>query len=126
MSVLLAVILLFAVLSLIVAAMQAAAMMRLAPASERLGSFMPLGWWKFRQLESKAGPAAAEPLNIYKRAVIAFLVFLLLGVVLSGWSLNQRPALGAAAIAPISANEFAYVSPFRRVALMPGAPVLES
>jgi hypothetical protein len=126
MSVLLAVILLFAVLSLIVAAMQAAAMMRLAPVSERLGSFMPLGWWKFRQLESKAGPAAAEPLNIYKRAVIAFLVFLVLGVVLSGWSLNQRPALGAASIAPVSANEFAFVSPFRRVALMPGAPVLES
>jgi hypothetical protein len=126
MSMLLAVILLFAVLSLIVAAMQAAAMMRLAPASERLGSFMPLGWWKFRQLESKAGPAAAEPLNIYKRAVIAFLVFLVLGVVLSGWSLNQRPALGTASIAPVSVNEFAFVSPFRRVALMPGAPVLES
>jgi hypothetical protein len=126
MSVLLAVILLFAVLSLVVAAMQAAAMVRLAPASERLGSFMPLGWWKFRQLEGKAGPAAAEPLNIYKRAVIAFLVFLLLGVVLSGWSLNQRPAPGTASISRAFANDFAFVSPFRRVALMPGAPVLES
>ncbi|RYD70179.1 MAG: hypothetical protein EOP84_27135, partial [Verrucomicrobiaceae bacterium] len=67
-------------------------MVRLAPATERLGSFLPLGWWKFRQLAGKAGPAAAEPLQINKRAVIAFLVFLILGVVLSGWSVNQRPA----------------------------------
>jgi hypothetical protein len=126
MSVLLGVILLFAVLSLVVAATQAAAMVRQAPANERLGAFMPLGWWKFRQIEGKAGPGAAERLNIYKRAVIAFLVFLVLGVVLSGWSLNQRPALQSAGITPVSADGFAFVSPFRRVAPMPGAPVLES
>ena len=126
MSVLLAVILLFAVLSLIVAAVQGAAMVRLAPAGERLGSFMPLGWWKFRQLEGKAGPAAAQPLNIYKRAVIAFLVFVVLGVVLSGWTLNQRPAPSTASITPVSLIDFAIISPVRRVAPMPGVPLLES
>lgn len=84
MSILLGVILLFAVLTLVVAVMQAVAIVRLAPASEKLAGFMPLGWWKFGQIAQKAGPAAAEPFNIYKRAVIAFLVFLLLGLVLSG------------------------------------------
>lgn len=84
MSILLGVIALFAILSLIVAAVQAVAIVRLAPAGERLGSYMLLGWWKFGQLERKAGPAAAPHLNIYKRATIAFLVFIVLGVVLSG------------------------------------------
>ena len=80
MNVLLGVIALFAILSLVAAAVQAAAMVRLAPAGERLGAFMLLGWWKFGQLEQKAGPAAAEHLAIYKRAAIAFITFIVLGV----------------------------------------------
>ena len=128
MSVLLGVISLFAVLSLAVAVVQGLALVRLAPAGERLGSFMPLGWWKFRQLATKAGPAAAEPLNIYKRAVIAFLVFLVLGVILSGWTVNQRTAPVTAAMAPTLTDtvDFAFSSDFRRVAVMPGAPNLRS
>ena len=128
MSVLLGVISLFAVLSLAVAVVQGLALVRLAPAGERLGSFMPLGWWKFRQLATKAGPAAAEPLNIYKRAVIAFLVFLVLGVILSGWTVNQRTAPVTAAMAPTLTDtvDFAFSSDFRRVAVMPGAPILRS
>jgi hypothetical protein len=58
--------------------------------------------------------------------VIAFLVFLVLGVVLGGWTVNQRAAPGTAARALATKTDFALVSPFRRVALMPGAPVLES
>ena len=129
MSILLGVILLFAVLTLVVAVMQAVAIVRVAPASERLAGFMPLGWWKFRQLEQKAGPAAAAPLNIYKRAVIAFLVFLLLGVVLSGWAVNQRPTPATAALGTdtsIVRSEFAFNTDLRRVATMPGALFLES
>ena len=129
MSILLGVILLFAVLTLVVAVMQAVAIVRVAPASERLAGFMPLGWWKFRQLEQKAGPAAAAPLNIYKRAVVAFLVFLLLGVVLSGWAVNQQPASAAAALGTdtsIVRSEFAFNTDLRRVATMPGALFLES
>ena len=128
MSVLLGVISLFAVLSLAVAVVQGLALVRLAPAGERLGSFMPLGWWKFRQLATKAGPAAAEPLNIYKRAVMAFLVFLVLGVILSGWTVNQRTTPVTAAMAPTLTNtiDFAFSSDFRRVAVMPGAPILRS
>ena len=84
MSVLLGVIVLFAVFTLIVSVMQAVAIVRAAPPAENLAGFMPLGWWKFRQLDAKAGPAAAANLVIYKRAVVAFVVFLLLGLVLSG------------------------------------------
>jgi hypothetical protein len=133
MSVLLGVITLFTVLALVVAVMQAVAIVRVAPASERLGSFMPLGWWKFGQIEAKAGPAAAQPLNIYKRAVIAFVVFLLLGLTLSGWAVNQAPASESASAEPrllddprvLPAN-FAFNTELSRVAMMPGAPVLES
>ncbi|MGB3339175.1 MAG: hypothetical protein WBA73_18520 [Devosia sp.] len=134
MSVLLGVILLFAVLTLIVAVMQAVAIVRVAPASENLAGFMPLGWWKFRQLEQKAGPAAAQPLNIYKRAVIAFVVFLLMGLILSGWAVNQAPSSASASAEPRLINdprvipaEFAFNTDLRRVATMPGAPkILES
>jgi len=129
MNVLLGVISLFALLSLVVAVFQGMAVLRLAPAHERLASFMPLGWWKFRQLATKAGPAAAEPLNIYKRAVIAFLVFLVLGVILSGWTVNQRPApasVAALTSQPIDTIDFAFSSDRRRAAMMPGAQLLES
>ena len=61
MSILLGVIVLFAVLCGIVAVVQAVAMVRAAPAGENLAGFMPLGWWKFSRLEAKAGPAAPSP-----------------------------------------------------------------
>ena len=133
MNVLLGVVVLFAVMSLIAAAVQAAAIVRLAPAGERLGSYMVLGWWKFGQLEAKAGPAAATHINIYKRAVIAFLVFVVLGVTLSGWAVNQRPSSNSASAEPKLINdprvipaEFAVNTDLRRVAIMPGATILES
>jgi hypothetical protein len=133
MSVLLSVIVLFAALSLIVAVMQAVAVVRVAPAGAGLASFLPLGWWKFRQLRAKAGPAAAQPLNIYMRAVIAFLTFLALGLIVSGWSVIQSPAPEAATAARGLINdprvipaEFALNPDLRRVAVMPGALTLES
>ena len=116
MGILLGVILLFTVLTLVVAVMQAVAIVKLAPASEKLAGFMPLGWFKFGQLERKAGPAAAVPLNIYKRAVIAFVVFLLLGLVLSGWTMSRAG----------TSSDTAFNTDLRRVATMPGALILES
>ncbi|MEO9296422.1 hypothetical protein [Devosia alba] len=131
MSVLLGVIAVFALLSLVVAAMQAIKIVRQAPASEDLGSFMVLGWWKFATLEAKAGPAAAAQIAIYKRATIAFLIFIVLGVLLSGWAVNQGSGAQAAA-APRLINdprvlpaEFAFNTDLRRVA-MPGVPLSES
>jgi hypothetical protein len=134
MSILLGVIALFAILSLVVAAIQAIAIVRLAPASERLGSYMLLGWWKFGQLEQKAGPAAAEHLAIYKRAAIAFIVFIVLGVALSGWVVNQTPASASASAEPRLINDprvipakFALNTDLRRAAAVPGVPnILES
>ena len=133
MSILLGVIVLFAVLCGIVAVVQAVAVVRAAPASADLAGFMPLGWWKFSQLEAKAGPAAAPSLIIYKRAVIAFVVFLLLGLILSGWAVNQAPATTSASAEPRLINDprvipaqFAFNTDNRRVATMPGALLLES
>lgn len=134
MTILLGVVALFAILSLIVAVIQAVAIVRVAPASEQLGSYMLLGWWKFGQLEAKAGAAAAAYLPIYKRAAIAFLLFVVLGVALSGWAINQTPATGSASAEPQLINdprvipaEFAFNTDLRRVAAMPGAPkILES
>ena len=133
MSVLLGVILLFALLTLVVAVIQAVAIVRAAPASENLAGFMPLGWWKFSQLEAKAGPAAAPSLTIYKRAVIAFVVFLLLGLILSGWAVNQAPAPASASVEPrlitdprVIPAQFAFNTEISRVAIMPGALILES
>ncbi|GLQ09581.1 hypothetical protein GCM10007913_15130 [Devosia yakushimensis] len=122
MSALLGVIVLFTVLALAIAVVQAVAITRLAPASEQIGSFFPLGWWKFGQIEAKAGPQAARPLAIYKRAVIAFAIFLVLGLILSGWSAN-RPAQAESTTAFVQSNP---EIPARRVAAMPGAPSLES
>ena len=133
MTLLLGVVLLFALLSLFVAVVQAMAAARLAPAGEHLGSFFPLGWWKFSQLESKGGPAARERLSIYKRAVIAFVVFVVLGLILSGWAVNQPAPVGTSARLDRPLNDWrviptrtAELTDFRRVAPVPGAPILES
>ncbi len=134
MTVLLGVVLLFALLSLFVAVVQAMAAVRLAPAGEQLGSFFPLGWWKFSQLEAKGGPAARERLSIYKRAVIAFVVFVVLGLILSGWAVNQTPPpANSARVDRTLINDWrviptrtATLTDFRRVAPVPGAPILES
>ena len=134
MSILLGVIVLFAVLCGIVAAVQAVAVVRAAPAGENLAGFMPLGWWKFSQLEAKAGPAAAQQLTIYPRAVIGFVTFVLLGLILSGWTINQTPAPASASAEPRLINDprvipaqFAFNTDTRRVATMPGAQeILES
>ena len=131
MSMLLGVIAGFALLSLVVAVMQAVKMVQLAPAREELGSFMVLGWWKFARLEAKAGPAAAQHVEIYRRAAIAFLVFIVLGVMLSGWAVNQSrvPQTGTTSELindpRVIPAELAFNTDLRRVA-MPGAPLVES
>jgi hypothetical protein len=122
---------LFASLSWIVAVIQAIRIVQLAPKGEKLGSYFALGWWKFDQIAAKAGPESIPVLETYKRAVIAFLVFVILGVVLSGWMASQTPPAPAAATTSLINDpriipaEFAVNSESRRVAL-PGAAILES
>ena len=89
MGILLGVVALFAVLTLLVAVMQARAMVRLV-AQPGLAAFFPLGWWKFGALEARCGAAATSHLRVYKRAVIGFVVFVVLGLMLSGWAANNR------------------------------------
>jgi hypothetical protein len=130
MSILLGVVLLFAALSVALAAGQAVAISRLAPAGQWRGWLF--GWWRFGEISQRAGLAGEVQAAIYKRAVIAALAFVILGLVLSGWVVNQRPD-GAAQITPKKLNgwriDTAALSPhsiLRPVASMPGAILVES
>ena len=129
MAILLGVIALFALVTLLLAVQQGRAIVLAAPKSAELGPFMVLGWWKFRQLKIKAGPAAAPQLMIYQRAVIAFLVFVILGVILSGWTASRPQATTVSLLETVAVpTQFAFIveMPARRVAEMPGAQLLES
>ena len=133
MTILFGVIGAFAMLSWLVAVIQAIQIVSLAPKGERLGSYFALGWWKFGQIEAKAGPAAVPHIKIYQRAVIAFLAFVILGLLLSGWMVNASKPPASAASQPQLINDprvvptdFAFNTELSRVAMVPGAPVLES
>ena len=121
---------LFATLSWIIAVIQAVRIVQLAPKGEKLGSYFALGWWKFDQIQAKAGPASAPVLETYKRSVVAFLVFVILGVILSGWMASQTPSPAVTTTSltndmRVVPAKFAFIE-LRRVAL-PGAQVsLES
>lgn len=90
MTILFGVIGAFAVMAWAIAVIQAIAIVRLAPPGEKLASYFALGWWKFRQIEAKAGPASVPHLVIYQRAVIAFCLFVVLGLVLSGIAISME------------------------------------
>lgn len=137
MSILLGVIMLFALLSALLAAGQAIAISRLAAAAAAAAGpgwrEWLFGWWRFERVAGWAGFTGAAQAAIYKRAVIACLIFVILGLILSGWVVNQRQtAAPVAASAPINdwrvlpAAQFAEQVELRRVALMPGNTILES
>ena len=130
MSILMGVVLLFAVLCGGVAAAQAVAINRVAPAGEWRGWL--LGWWRFGEISQRAGLSASAQAAIYKRAVIACLIFVVFGLLLSGWAANQRSMANAALDLPLLSvgrfdtaglTETTYLRP---VAPMPGATSLES
>ena len=130
MSILLGVVALFAVLSAVIAAGQAVAICRLAPPSGwRDWAF---GWWRFDAIEARAGLSGEVQAAIYKRAVIACIAFVILGLILSGWAANQRPA-GTASLAPQKINDWRVLPAryadnlmLRPAAPLPGAALLES
>lgn len=130
MTILLGVVLLFAALSAALATVQAAAISRLAPVGAWRGWLF--GWWRFAEVEQRAGLAGEVQAGIYKRAVIATVAFVLLGLILSGWMVNQRPN-GAVSVAPKFLNgwwiDTAFAKPnssIRPLASMPGAILVES
>lgn len=132
MSVLLGVIAVFAVLSWIVAVIQAVAIMRLASREGHSWGDFLIGWWKFDAIRAKAGPDSESYLSIYKRAIAAFIFFLLLGLVLSGWMTSQRSQPASTAetgmindprVIPAT---LALNPDNRRAATVPGALILES
>jgi hypothetical protein len=133
MTILFGVIGAFAILSGLVAVMQAMRIVQLAPKGERMASYFALGWWKFGQIQAKAGPVSASHVQIYQRAVIAFLAFVILGLLLSGWMINAGKSSADAATTSqlhtdprIMPTDFAVNPELSRVATMPGTPVVES
>ncbi|MBO9587930.1 hypothetical protein [Devosia sp.] len=133
MSILLGVIMLFALLSALLAAGQAIAISRLAVAAGPSWHEWLFGWWRFERVASWAGLSGEVQAAIYKRAVIACLGFLILGLILSGWVVNQRQAAEPAATSALindwrvlPAAQFAEQFEIRRVAPMPGTTILES
>ncbi len=130
MTILLGVVLLFAVLSVALAAVQASAISRLAPAAPWRGWLF--GWWRFAEIEQRAGLAGEAQAAIYKRAVIVAVAFVILGLILSGWTVNQRPQ-GTAQVVPTISNGWRVdtaalnlYSSIRPMAPMPGAILVES
>lgn len=132
MSILLAVIMLFALLSGGLAAGQAIAISRMATVSGPTFKDWLFGWWRFERISGWAGLSGEVQAAIYKRAIVACLVFVILGMILSGWVVNQRGAAGgvptAAAITDwrVLPADFAEQFELRRVAPMPGDTILES
>ncbi len=133
MSILLGVILLFAFLSGLLAAGQAVSISRLASASGANWRDWVFSWWRFERIASWAGLSGEVQAAIYKRAVIACVVFVILGLILSGWVVNQRDSVAPvnAAAAPINdwrvlPARLAEQFEIRRVAPMPGNTILES
>ena len=133
MGILLGVIMLFALLSAVLAAGQAVAISRLAAASGPSWREWLFSWWRFERVAGWAGLSGEVQAAIYKRAVIACLVFVTLGLILSGWVVNQRQAAEPAAASVLindwrvlPAAQFAEQFELRRVAPMPGTTILES
>jgi hypothetical protein len=133
MTFLLAAISLFAVLSGLLAAGQARAMMRVATMKGLTWRDWLFGWWRFDAIAARAGLAGEEHAGAYKRSVIAFVVFLVLGLLLSGWVASQQTASPTTTATTIPINDWRvlparYAEHFalRRVAPMPGVTMLES
>lgn len=131
MGILLGVILLFALLSGALAAGQAMAISRLATAGGPSWRDWLFGWWRFERISGWAGLSGEVQAAIYKRAVIACLVFIIFGLILSGWVVNQREE--TAQTGAVSLNDWRVLpahlaehSDISRAAPMPGALILES
>lgn len=132
MAFLLAAVSLFALLSGGIAAGQAVALTRQAATGGPTWRDWAFGWWRFDAIAARAGLAGEEQVAIYKRSVIACVVFVVLGLILSGWVTNQQtPVSAAVSAAPINdwrvlPARLAEHFELRRVAPMPGVTMLES
>ena len=133
MSILLGVIMLFALLSALLAAGQAVAISRMASPSGANWRDWLFGWWRFERVTGWAGLRGEVQAAIYKRAVIACLVFVILGLILSGWVVNNRQGSGAVEVANAPITDWCVLPArlaehfeIRRAAPMPGIIILES
>ncbi|MDV3250657.1 hypothetical protein DevBK_04840 [Devosia sp. BK] len=131
MGILLGVIMLFALLSGALAAGQAVAISRRASVSGPSPRDWLFGWWRFERISGWAGLSGEVQAATYKRAVIACLVFITFGLILSGWVVNQRQ--GPAQVSAVTSTDWhvrlarlAEHFDIRRAADMPGALILES
>ncbi|MEO5805626.1 hypothetical protein [Devosia sp.] len=86
MAILLGVIGVFALFSLVLSVREAVAMVKLSPKADKLGQLFLFGWLRFGTLESMVSAEALPHLQIYKRTVVAFIVLITLGLLLSGYA----------------------------------------
>lgn len=86
MGILLIVIAVFALFSLVLAVREAITIVRLSPAATGLKNLFWFGWLRFGTIEGQISAAAKPHLEIYKRTVVAFVVFVVLGLALSWYA----------------------------------------
>lgn len=77
------VLMLLAVFSWVIAVIAAIQVVRLAPKGQRLRTYGQLGWWRFDDIRNALGEAVSPHIMTYKRAVVAFLVLIVAGLVLA-------------------------------------------
>jgi len=135
MTILAGVIAVLALLTLAVAVREAMTVVHLSPKGQGLGNFFMFGWWKFKAIEAKASPDAKPHLAIYQRSVLVFVVLVLVGVVLGGFSTRTASVPNTVAAQPVTFTDprvipaqFANTVPFpaSQAAVMPQAARQES
>ena len=58
----------------VIAVFAAIQLVRLAPKGEKLKTYGKLGWWQFDEIRKTIGPAADQPIRVYQRAFIAYII----------------------------------------------------
>lgn len=61
-----------AVASWCVAVFSALSIVGMAPSGQKISTYFALGWWRFAQVESVAGPAAIPHIARYRKAFYVF------------------------------------------------------
>jgi hypothetical protein len=83
-GVVIAVLGLFAVFAWGLALISAIRIVRMAPAGQRLGTYVRLGWWRFADVEAVIGPEVEPLLRTYRRAFLAFFFCVLAAIGIGG------------------------------------------
>ena len=90
-GILISVIGLLAVFSWVIAVISAIRIVGLAPKGQRIRNYVRLGWWRFGEIRTDLGEAAAPHITTYQRAVTAFLMLIVAGIAVGSFLTTQPP-----------------------------------